>query len=606
MGTVKTALSRADSATEDGPSGKGNSPVKSNFSWRQGEAPSEPPPNPARREASPSRGCPASSGAATVTGPMMTQDDTPTPRMRPRSVTKTHFLPRATIRGLRSPRPFFRVSLPGIRSVSTHSRFLHCNVRARRLFHEESTEGWSDPTPGAGRRRLLLPGCGGASSKLEFHSDTPGNFRVLVAGKAEPSKRTVASPAGQLDMTAMESVDGDRIRRIVTYTDCRRRSSGRTTPTPCSTAASGRSAAAGNGRSRARSRSPSTATRAARSASRSTRPPRPRRERAGRGSSSWATGCTRRSWSARPRRSPRKSSTISSSRSSCSRRSPRPRVRRPSAPARDSAPARREPGGPAAGLDASPGREPDPTDSGPAPTVVAQEDPTDDPAAGPGPAARAGSQPASGDRPGCDAARNRPGPAEDRVVQDGDAGRIHETGRGRDRGERAGASVPTERSPSRTAIRRSGSARSAPDRGVLVGMRVGYVEIFGGPKVAMVQPIFQKGNTYIEGKPFGKPIPSGDDPGRQAGLRGGHDQHPHRPDGRCLPGRLHAVQGRHSTPRISTRRTGWATPGAAAPRPPRARASWSSASTARATAARSTRWESGRGVTRRPEHGESP
>ncbi len=38
-------------------------------------------------------------------------------------------------------------------------------------------------------------------------------------------------------------------------------------------------------------------------------------------------------------------------------------------------------------------------------------------------------------------------------------------------------------------------------------MRVGYVEIFGGPKVAMIQPIFQKGNTYIEGTPFGKEIP---------------------------------------------------------------------------------------------------
>ena len=38
-------------------------------------------------------------------------------------------------------------------------------------------------------------------------------------------------------------------------------------------------------------------------------------------------------------------------------------------------------------------------------------------------------------------------------------------------------------------------------------MRVGYVEIFGGPKVAMIQPIFQKGNTYIEGTRFGKDIP---------------------------------------------------------------------------------------------------
>jgi hypothetical protein len=45
-----------------------------------------------------------------------------------------------------------------------------------------------------------------------------------------------------------------------------------------------------------------------------------------------------------------------------------------------------------------------------------------------------------------------------------------------------------------------------PQPGVLVGFRVGYVEIFGGPKVAMVEPIFQVGNRYIPGKRHGKPI----------------------------------------------------------------------------------------------------
>jgi hypothetical protein len=47
----------------------------------------------------------------------------------------------------------------------------------------------------------------------------------------------------------------------------------------------------------------------------------------------------------------------------------------------------------------------------------------------------------------------------------------------------------------------------APQGGVLVGVRVGYVEIFGGPKVATILPIFQVGNQYVEGKQFGKDTP---------------------------------------------------------------------------------------------------
>ena len=43
--------------------------------------------------------------------------------------------------------------------------------------------------------------------------------------------------------------------------------------------------------------------------------------------------------------------------------------------------------------------------------------------------------------------------------------------------------------------------------GVLVGMRVGYINAFGGAKVGAVQPIFQVGDKYIEGNPFGKEIP---------------------------------------------------------------------------------------------------
>src|SRR5437764_1366394 len=42
IGMVGEVLVEADSATEDGKSGKGNLPVKIDFSPRQGEAPAEP------------------------------------------------------------------------------------------------------------------------------------------------------------------------------------------------------------------------------------------------------------------------------------------------------------------------------------------------------------------------------------------------------------------------------------------------------------------------------------------------------------------------------------------------------------------------------------
>jgi hypothetical protein len=48
---------------------------------------------------------------------------------------------------------------------------------------------------------------------------------------------------------------------------------------------------------------------------------------------------------------------------------------------------------------------------------------------------------------------------------------------------------------------------AAPPRGVLVGFRAGYVEIFGGPKIASVQPIFQVGDKYVSGKQIGGAVP---------------------------------------------------------------------------------------------------
>ena len=65
---------------------------------------------------------------------------------------------------------------------------------------------------------FLIPGCGG-SPKLEYARNEPGNFRVLAAGKPELSQQTLPSPAGPLKVTAIESVDGAQIRRLVVYTD---------------------------------------------------------------------------------------------------------------------------------------------------------------------------------------------------------------------------------------------------------------------------------------------------------------------------------------------------------------------------------------------------
>jgi hypothetical protein len=47
----------------------------------------------------------------------------------------------------------------------------------------------------------------------------------------------------------------------------------------------------------------------------------------------------------------------------------------------------------------------------------------------------------------------------------------------------------------------------APPGGLLVGVRVGYINAFGGSKIGAVEPIFQNGVAYVDGKPNGKSIP---------------------------------------------------------------------------------------------------
>ena len=77
--------------------------------------------------------------------------------------------------------------------------------------------------------------------------------------------------------------------------------------------------------------------------------------------------------------------------------------------------------------------------------------------------------------------------------------------RGRHRGRRGGRLPlpdPRARRQPRDPFR-----EAAPPRGMLVGFRAGYVEIFGGPKIGTVQPIFQVGNRYVSGKQVGGTVP---------------------------------------------------------------------------------------------------
>jgi hypothetical protein len=343
---------------------------------------------------------------------------------------------------------------------------------------------------------LLLPGCGGAPSKLEFHSDQPGNFRVLVAGKAEPSKQTVASPAGQLEMTSMESIDGDRIRRVVTYTDL----------PPAIVGASDPDALLDGG------------------------------IRKMSGGATWTVqGQAPIALDGHPGREVR---FAVSSPSAPEKGSGRARIflvgnrlyqaimvgpaskiteeeldhfvksfellqKVPAIASTTPAPADT----PAVAAQPVAGRPPaQPERPAPAapPTVVAQQDP--EPETAPPPARPQRPAPTRNPvrRPARPAPR-APAQSEDRVVQVGDEGPDF----------LKPAEVPIEVSqpggylgaiPEPNGNPREQFREATPQRGVLVGFRVGYVEIFGGPKVAMVEPIFQVGNRYIPGKRHGKPV----------------------------------------------------------------------------------------------------
>jgi hypothetical protein len=374
---------------------------------------------------------------------------------------------------------------------------------------------------------ILLPGSGGGS-KLEFHVNDPGYFRVLMAGKPGTSQQTVPSAAGQLSINSMESVDSAQIRRVAVYKDF---------PRPIVQSSDlnalldgGIRGMNGNEQWAVQSQGPITLD------------GHPGREVRFAVDSAAATekgtGRARiflignRLYQAimvgpmskvseeeldhfvKSFELVQKVAAIAST-----------------SPAALAAPA----AGPAVLAQAAPPQPASPpiqavrpttVGQGAGPTVIAQDDSPQADAAEPTAGARGGGQtvvarqdpppPARAMRtapnrtPPARPTRGMPrtqAPAENQAVQAADSG-------------------PDPSKPSEAAIEVNKRARTlnerpapngntqerfrevAPERGVLVGMRVGYVNAFGGSKVGAIQPIFQVGDTYSEGKQFGAEIPS--------------------------------------------------------------------------------------------------
>ncbi len=64
----------------------------------------------------------------------------------------------------------------------------------------------------------VLAGCGGSPAPTIYTNDE-GNYRILAVGSTKSSQQKLASQAGELIVFATESIDGNRTSRSVTYTD---------------------------------------------------------------------------------------------------------------------------------------------------------------------------------------------------------------------------------------------------------------------------------------------------------------------------------------------------------------------------------------------------
>jgi hypothetical protein len=353
---------------------------------------------------------------------------------------------------------------------------------------------------------FLLPGCG-AGSALEFYGYEPGNFRILVAGKPEHTQKNVSSAAGQLAMNTMETVDSAQIRRVVIYTDLPPVTVDSSDPSELLDR--GIKGMKGSGWWSIEGESPVTLDdhpgRDVRFAVNST------------SSSEKGAGRARvflvgnRLYQAIMVGPASKVSEEELDRyvKSFELLKKSPAVARPApvslaasspAPATSgSAPA------PVAQVaapapSALPPAQPQRPDPDPEPSVFAQNDPPPAPsarvrAAPPRPSSvrvtrGGGRNQAQPDEFAAQTVEEGPDPAKPAEVA------IQTNGRLKRLGER----------PAANGNERERFREVAPEHGLLVGMRVGYVKAFGGSKIGMVQPIFQVGKSYIEGNIFGANI----------------------------------------------------------------------------------------------------
>ncbi len=131
----------------------------------------------------------------------------------------------------------------------------------------------------------------------------------------------------------------------------------------------------------------------------------------------------------------------------------------------------------------------------------------------------------------------------------------------------------------------------APRGGVLVGVRVGYVEKFGGDKVAAIQPLYQVGRGYVPGRRFGAASVRG---GVTVMARPGYAVAAINLRQGLIVDAFQLVFQRVEAGRLiadDSYTSDWiGDPAAAAPRPPRAGAARSSASTGGPTRGVSSGW----------------
>jgi hypothetical protein len=349
---------------------------------------------------------------------------------------------------------------------------------------------------------LLMSGCGGAS-KLEFYANEPGNFRVLVAGKPGQSERTLPSAAGPLKMTSMETVDRDRVRRVVVYTDL-----------PRAIVESSDPDALLDGGIRGMSGKEQWAVEGQGPINLDGHPGREVRFAVNAPSASEKGAGKARIFLVGDRlyqaimvgpaskvseeeldhyvksfellqKAPKVASTAPVA--------PATKVASPIVVAQAAPP------------QAKPAR-PTPDAQEASPTIVARAAPPSAPtptrAVRPSPTRTLSRRPARGTSP---APARAPASAENRVAQVDDVGP--------DPSKPAEVAIEAS-APAGTVVERPeprGNPREqfrelAPPRGVLVGIRIGYIRA-GDSKVGAIQPIYQVGNTYIEGKQFGKDVP---------------------------------------------------------------------------------------------------